>query len=90
MIKYFLFLFFSLEYSEARHTGTAFAVLSKFRSIGHNVRKRTFCNVPPTKNQISLMRSLISLRCPLEETLHLALSKIRSVKILMRLRGCAG
>ena len=35
------------------------------------------------------VRSDQSLRCPHEETLHTWLSKIRPVKILIRLRECA-
>ena len=47
---------------------------------GCNVRKRTFGHVRPTKTQIS----------PYKETLHPWLSKIRPVKILIRLYNCAG
>ena len=48
------------------------------------MRKRTFWHMRPTKTQISLR-----IRCPHGETLHPWLSKMRPVKILIRLRDCA-
>ena len=44
--------------------------VNKATHMSRNVRKRTFRHERSTKTQISL-RSLISLRCPHEETLHL-------------------
>ena len=60
--------------------------------INRNVR-----NVPSDiraqrrfKSACASVQSDQSLRCPHEETLHPWLSKMRPVKILIRLRECAG
>ena len=51
---------------------------------------RLTCGPNGDANQPAHPRSLVSLRCPHEETLHPWLSKMRPVKILIRLRECAG
>ena len=47
------------------------------------------CTPNEDPNQSAHLRSLNSLRCPHEETLHPWLSKMRPVKILIRLHECA-
>ena len=60
--------------------------------MNRNVRKRTFSNGRPTKTQISLhIRAVQSdTHSPQEQIYHLWLFKMRPVKILIRLRECAG
>ena len=54
--------------------------------IGRNMRKRTFWLVRLTKTRVSHQ----NLHCPHEDTSHPRLSKMRALKILIRLCKCAG
>ena len=69
--------------------------LVKLTMLWTTRRKRTFWHVQPTKTQISLLILADAqldqcLRCPYEETLHLWLCKMYTVKILISLCECAG
>ena len=57
----------------------------------HNVRERTILTSASNEdsNQPAHPRSLMTLRCSHEEILYPMLSKLRPVKILIRLRECA-
>ena len=68
-------------------------LLMSQRGIFEPQREKTYlwtCAPKEDSDQPANTRSLISLCCPHEETLHPWLSKIRPVKVLIRLRECAG
>ena len=67
-----------------------FYLFFHFNVLWHMCRQLLICAPNDDSNQPAHSRSLISLRCPHEETLHPWLSKMRPVKTLIRLRECAG
>ena len=74
--------------------------LSVVVKIGNNIRfirAATWENVPfeicdqrRFRSTCAFAQSDLNLRCPHDETLHRWLPKLRQVKILIRLRNCAG
>ena len=60
---------------------TCLGKLYAHKYMGRNVRKRTFC--APHGDSYQPVHTLISLRCPYEDTLHPWLFKMRPVKILV-------
>ena len=61
----------------------------QFESIRAKTRENVPSGMCEDSNQPPQSRTLMSLRCPHEESLHPWLSKKRPVKILIRLRECA-